>query len=88
MQNCVEIFIRPVESIKRRRDPRTGRFFGRSELALDEIHKTPVCYAKHNYELFMPVSKSGRRSAVKRLESLDGIGEVIAAVREVPHDDW
>ena len=36
----------------------------------------------------MPVSKSGRRSAVKRLESLDGIGEVIAAVREVPHDDW
>ena len=34
---------------------------------------------------FMPVSKSGRRAAVKRLESLDGIGEVAAAVREVPH---
>ena len=35
----------------------------------------------------MPVSKNGRRSAVNRLESLDGIGEVAAMVREVPHDD-
>ena len=36
----------------------------------------------------MAVSKSGRRSAIERVEFLDGIGdEVATVVREVPHHD-
>ena len=35
----------------------------------------------------MRVSTRSRLSSVKRLQSLDGIGEVAAVVRKVPHDD-
>ena len=40
--------------------------------------------ATDNCELCMTVSKRGRRSAVKRLECVDGVGDVAANVGQVP----
>ena len=64
--------------------PVPGRFFGLSGLPLDQIRDVSACYATDDCELCMTVSKRGRRSAVKRLECVDGVGDVAANVGQVP----
>ena len=69
-QSYVEIFIFRVKPNKVRRDPRSGVFFGQSELPLDQNRDVLACYAKHNCQLCKPVSKRGQRSAINVLGPL------------------
>ena len=70
---------------KGRRDPRSGVFFGQSELPLDQNRDVSACYAKHKCQICKPVSKRGQRSAVN-VASVDGVGDVATIVEEETHN--
>ena len=81
---------KPEHSLHQREqgNPRTGYFFDRSNLSPDDLSDVLPSHTKDDRQLFVPVAEFAWRFTVKRLKSLDGIGEVAAVVCEVPQDEW